>query len=126
MAKLFANSGDPDQTPRSATSDLGLHCLPITILGVSSLKWDNIKDYIIPFASMFYIFYRFCRILSSHPLPHFPIVHHNYRGITILFLTKSVCDITPALYCIIVDQVKTAEHFSGPEFYPFNNFYLFY
>ena len=28
--KLFANSGDPDQTPHSAVSDLGLHCLPIT------------------------------------------------------------------------------------------------
>ena len=26
MAKLFANSGDPDQTPRSVASDLGLHC----------------------------------------------------------------------------------------------------
>ena len=29
MAKLFAHSGDPDQTPRSAASDLVLHCLPI-------------------------------------------------------------------------------------------------
>ena len=35
MAKLFANSGDPDQTPRSAASDLGLHCLPVTLLGNS-------------------------------------------------------------------------------------------
>ena len=39
MTKLFANSGDPDQTPRSAASDLGLHYLPITLLGVSSLQW---------------------------------------------------------------------------------------
>ena len=38
-AKLFANSGDPDQTPRSAASDLGLHCLPITLLRVSQLQW---------------------------------------------------------------------------------------
>ena len=29
-AKLFANSGDPDQ---NAASDLGLHCFPITRLG---------------------------------------------------------------------------------------------
>ena len=29
MAKLFANSGEPDQTPCSAASDLDLHCLPI-------------------------------------------------------------------------------------------------
>ena len=37
-AKLFANSGDPDQTPRSAVSDLGLHCLPFTLLLVSRLQ----------------------------------------------------------------------------------------
>ena len=39
MAKLFAKSGEPDQTPRSAASDLGLHCLPITLLRVSRLQW---------------------------------------------------------------------------------------
>ena len=42
MAKLFANSGDPDQTMHSAVSDLGLHCLPITLLRhlrVSRLQW---------------------------------------------------------------------------------------
>ena len=31
---LLANSEYPDQTPRSAASDLGLHCLPM------SRKWD--------------------------------------------------------------------------------------
>ena len=31
MAKLFANSGDPDQMPHSVASDLGLHCLPSTL-----------------------------------------------------------------------------------------------
>ena len=39
MVELIANSGDPDQMPRSAASDLGLHCLPITVLRVSGLKW---------------------------------------------------------------------------------------
>ena len=39
MVELFANSGDPDQTPRSAASDLGLHCLPVTLSGVSRLQW---------------------------------------------------------------------------------------
>ena len=39
MANLFANSGDPDQMPHSAASDLGLHCLPITLLRVSRLQW---------------------------------------------------------------------------------------
>ena len=37
MDKLFANSGDPDQTPHS----LGLHCLPVTLLRVSHLQWVN-------------------------------------------------------------------------------------
>ena len=39
MAKLFANSGDPDQMPHSVASDLGLHCLPITLLWISRLQW---------------------------------------------------------------------------------------
>ena len=41
MAKLFANSGDPDQMPHSAASDLGLHYLPLTLLLVSRLQWVN-------------------------------------------------------------------------------------
>ena len=40
MAKLFANSGDPDQTLHSVTSDLGLHCLPVTLLLASQLYMD--------------------------------------------------------------------------------------
>ena len=39
MVKLFANSGDPDQMPHSALSDLGLHYLPVTLLWVSQLQW---------------------------------------------------------------------------------------
>ena len=39
MDELFANSGGPDQTSRSAASDLGLHCLLVTRLGVSSFQW---------------------------------------------------------------------------------------
>ena len=38
MSKLFANSGDSDQTPPSVASDLGLHGLPITLLRVSRLQ----------------------------------------------------------------------------------------
>ena len=41
MVDLFANSGDPDQMPHSVASDLGVHCLPITLLGVSRLQWVN-------------------------------------------------------------------------------------
>ena len=41
MAKLVANSGDPDQMPCSAASDLSLLCLPSTLLWVSRLQWVN-------------------------------------------------------------------------------------
>ena len=41
MDELFANKGDPDQKLHSAASDLGLHCLPITLLRVSRLQWVN-------------------------------------------------------------------------------------
>ena len=41
MAKLFANSGDPDQTLRTAASDLDMHCLPAILLGLSRLQWVN-------------------------------------------------------------------------------------
>lgn len=37
-AILLANSGDPDQALLYAASDLGLQCLPMTILRVSGLK----------------------------------------------------------------------------------------
>ena len=39
MVELYANSGDPDLMPHFAVSDLGLHCLPITLLGLSRLQW---------------------------------------------------------------------------------------
>ena len=41
MVELFAKSGDPDHTPCSAGSDLGLHCLPVTLLEDSRLQWVN-------------------------------------------------------------------------------------
>ena len=39
---LNANSVDPDQTPRSAATDLGLHCLPMFILCDTRLKWVKV------------------------------------------------------------------------------------
>ena len=38
-----SNSVDPDKTPRSVVSDLGLHCLPIPLFWVSRLKWVSFK-----------------------------------------------------------------------------------
>ena len=47
MVELFANSGDPDQIPHSAASDLGLHCLPITLLDgliMVCLSWGSMAQ----------------------------------------------------------------------------------
>ena len=38
MVEQFTNSGDPNQMPHSAVSDLGLHYMPITLLGVFRLQ----------------------------------------------------------------------------------------
>ena len=35
---MLAITVDPDQTPHYVVSDLGLHCLPMTILRVSELE----------------------------------------------------------------------------------------
>ena len=35
---LLANNVDPDQMPHYVASDLGLHCLPMTLLQVSRVK----------------------------------------------------------------------------------------
>ena len=37
--ELNANSVDPDQTPHSVASDLGLYCLPMSILWDARLKY---------------------------------------------------------------------------------------
>ena len=42
MVELFANSGDPDQTPHSVASDLGLHCCQLSFLGICRLQWAKI------------------------------------------------------------------------------------
>ena len=59
MAKLFANSGDPDQTPRSAASELGLHCLPITFLRVFRLQWVKASLKIVADDILFFFFFFF-------------------------------------------------------------------
>ena len=44
MAKLFANNGGLDQMLHSVASDLGLLCLPLTLLGISRLKWVKVVN----------------------------------------------------------------------------------
>ena len=48
IPELNENSIDPDWTLHSAASDLGLHCLPMSLLWDARLKWVNqsFKHYI--------------------------------------------------------------------------------
>ena len=39
------NNVDHDRTPRSAASDLGLHCLPMSVLGDARLEWVDEVNY---------------------------------------------------------------------------------
>ena len=70
MAKLFDKRGDPDQMPRSAASDLGLHGLPITLLGVSRQKWVTLAlNIVCVWYSKYFILYEFkkssCKSLAK-------------------------------------------------------------
>ena len=43
ISELNANIVDPDQTPRSAASDLDLHCLLVSLLWDARLIWVKRK-----------------------------------------------------------------------------------
>ena len=43
---MLANSGDLDQTPRSGASDLGRHCLSLSIKKDGRFTWVNKKRFI--------------------------------------------------------------------------------
>ena len=49
VSELNANSVDPNQTPQFAASDLGLHCLPISLLWHARHIWVKTKKNIILF-----------------------------------------------------------------------------
>ena len=38
---MLANNVDPDQMPHYVASDLGLYCLPMTLLQKSRKEWVN-------------------------------------------------------------------------------------
>ena len=54
---MQANSGDPDQTPRSLASDLGLHFLPMSHKKDARLIWFKMQ--------LFCFSHKNCRNLGS-------------------------------------------------------------
>ena len=58
-----ANSVDPDQTPRSSASDLGLHCLPTSLLWDSrrkQLTQENLPKLFTTAAERFFLYIKSC------------------------------------------------------------------
>ena len=50
---MLANTVDPNQMPHYVASDLGLHRLPMTFLGVSRLEWVRVRVKILNLMSQF-------------------------------------------------------------------------
>ena len=57
---MQANSRDPDQTPHSVMSDLGLHCLPISHIKDARHIWVKMQ--------LFCLSHKSCRNLRSRLL----------------------------------------------------------
>ena len=95
MAKLFVNCGDPDQTPHSAASDLGLHCLPITLSGISRLKWINFI-----YLFIYFYFYFRCNDVKHSDIKRAKIVEEdvNNNDVTHLKHKYNVCPKTGKLF----------------------------
>ena len=73
MAEAFANSEDPDQMPHSVASDLGLHCLPVTLLGVSRLQYIKFNIHMaIPWPS-------YPVLLCSNSADAFLVIMSHYK-----------------------------------------------
>ena len=89
MAKLFENSGDPDQMLHFAASDLGLHYLPITFLEV--FQTTNVLE-----TSFFYC--DLLNVVTDHHSHYIQFSHHEnmpyvvklgFTGVYIIFLISA-------------------------------------
>ena len=81
MVALFAKSIDPNQTPHNRCRRiLGLHCLPITRLGLFRLHW----------------------VLSPRPLPPPP----PHRWFTLLTVLKRWPGVSLTLCCFVVYSTR--------------------
>ena len=106
MAKLFTftNSGDPDQTPHSAASDLGMHCLPVTLL------WS--PDY----NELISIFYSFQHILFiSAYFIHFIfyLFQHIFIHLSIFYLFSDATLELEDKYKRTVDEIEALKDHLG-------------
>ena len=77
---LNANRIDPDQTPHSAVSDLGLYRMQMSILWDTRHKWVNLLQ----------IYITKTYLYNFDPLkPHFYIVKLGFTGVYIIFLISA-------------------------------------
>ena len=106
MAKRFANRGDLDQTTHSAASDLGLCCLPITLLVVSRLKWVNIESSLIFFFFFFLLFFFYYY--------SFYFISYFYLFIFVLTYISDSLHLSQSTYLAAAAITKTCLYNSDP------------
>ena len=55
ISELNANNEDPDRTPYSSASNLGLDCLPVSLLWEARLKWVKFIEFLLDQANFYLI-----------------------------------------------------------------------
>ena len=106
MVERFADSGDPDQMPHSAASDLGLHCLPITLLGVSSLQWVSIA--IVIYCSI--LIHIQCLMGLYFVTVVLPAYHHNFFIVCCFQLIYETVSVVFFFFCFVFPCLFHAEY----------------
>ena len=84
IAGCVANSLDPDKTPHSKGSYLGLHCLLRLVCP------NTFKEYMVEYFLLFFNLITKTCLYNSDPLePHFYIVKLGFTGLYIILLISS-------------------------------------
>ena len=76
---MLANTVDPNQMPHYVASDLGLHRLPMTFLGVSRLEWVRVRVKILNLIES-----------VSEGFPSYPYLSYNVLVITAVIVSVRV------------------------------------
>ena len=97
-----ANSVHPDQTPRSAASDLGLHCLPMSLLLGVRHKWVKRLH---AFKILFLVESIILSLDVYISLPNCPIKHSKKRNILSVHNFRQMFRILPYFNRFIFFQI---------------------
>ena len=89
---LYARSVDPDQTPRLVASDIGLHCMPMSILWEVRYTWVKGSKKCIKVKNVCKVKYKYdiCKLKNLYP--------NRFR----LIMQLSICIIRTLCSCDLI------------------------